>query len=74
MADERLTPLELIQNFDSLPNDAVVPLKVSRLVRNTSEWTDRRNPPLRRIQISPRRWGHRVGDIRAHIRGEQPAA
>ena len=64
-----LPALDLIQNFDRLPDDAVVPLKVSRIVRGTSEWTDRRNTPLRRVQVSPRRYGHRVGDIRAFVRG-----
>ena len=70
----KIKSLELIQNFDKLPDDAVVPLKVSQLLRGTSEWTDRRQPKLRRVQISANRFGHRVGDIRAHVRGEQPAA
>ena len=66
--------LELVRNFDALPNDAVVPAKVTEILLNTSVWTLRRHPPLRRVQLSPRRFGHRVGDIRALIRGEQPAA
>jgi hypothetical protein len=48
-----LTAVDLIRHFDALPNDAIVPLKVSRIIRNTSEWTDRRDPKLPRIQ-SPR--------------------
>ena len=67
-----LTPLELVRNFDALPNDAVVPLSVSRILLGISEWTERRNPPLRRVQISQRRFGHRVGDIRALARGQSP--
>jgi hypothetical protein len=68
-----LTALELIKHFDELPDDAVVTLEVSRIIRRTSEWTDRRNPKFKRIEISARRFGHRVGDIRAHNRGEQSA-
>jgi hypothetical protein len=69
-----LSALELVKNFDALPDDAVVPTKVTEILLNTSEWTLRRNPPLRRIQISQRRFGHRVGDLRALIRGAiQPA-
>jgi hypothetical protein len=64
-----LTALELIQHFDRLPEDALVPLKVSRIVRGTSEWTDRRKPMLPRRRISAGRYGHRVGDIRALARG-----
>ena len=68
----RLSALELIRNFDELPNDAVVTLEVSRIIRGgISEWTDRRNPDprLRRVPISLGRFGHRVGDIRAVVRG-----
>jgi hypothetical protein len=68
----RLTALELIRNFDELPDDAVVTLEVSRIIRGSvSEWTDRRNPDPRlpRIPISLNRYGHRVGDIRAVVRG-----
>jgi hypothetical protein len=65
-----LTALELVRNFDALPDDALVPTKVTEILLNTSEWTMRRKPPLRRIQISQKRFGHRVGDIRALVRGE----
>jgi len=69
----RLTALELIQHFDKLPDDAVVSLEVSRILRGgVSEWTDRRrpNPRLPRIQIAANRYGHRVGDIRAVVRSD----
>jgi hypothetical protein len=69
-----LPALELVKNFDALPDDAVVPSKVTDILLNISEWTRRRHPSLRRIQLSPRRFGHRVGDIRALVRGEQSAA
>jgi hypothetical protein len=68
----RLSALELIKNFDELPDDAVVSLEVSRIIRGgISEWTDRRNPDPRlpRIPISLNRFGHRVGNIRAVVRG-----
>lgn len=68
-----LSDLELIQNFDKLPDDAIVPEKVSRIIRHTSEWTDRRHKPLPRIQISPGRFGNRVGDIRAVNREREVA-
>jgi hypothetical protein len=76
----RLSALDLIRNFDALPDDAVVSLEVSRIIRGgVSEWTDRRRPDPRlpRIQISLNRFGHRVGNIRAVVRGstkEQNAA
>ena len=69
MALKPLSALELVKNFDALPNDAVVPTKVTEILLNTSEWTLRRKPPLRRIQISQNRFGHRVGDIRTLVRG-----
>jgi hypothetical protein len=68
-----LTALELIENFDRLPDDAVVPSKVTDIVLGISEWTRRRHPLLRRIPLSPRRFGNRVGDIRAIARGQQTA-
>jgi hypothetical protein len=37
--------------------------------------TLRRHQHIPRVQLSPRRVGRRVGDIRAHVRGvAQPAA
>jgi hypothetical protein len=69
-----LSALDLIRHFDELPDDAVVPLQVSRLMRGgVSEWTDRRNPKIKTIDLSAKRKGHRVGDIRAHNRGVKSA-
>jgi hypothetical protein len=65
-----LSALDLVKNFDALPDDAVVPTKVTEILLNISEWTLRRNPPLRRIQLSQQKFGHRVGDIRALVRGQ----
>jgi hypothetical protein len=70
MVVKPLSALELVKNFDALPNDAVVSAKVTEILLNTSKWTLWRNPPLRRIQLSQKRFGYRVGDIRALVRGE----
>jgi hypothetical protein len=70
----KLSPFELIRNFDQLPNDALVPDRVARLVLNESDKSFRRdyrdNPRLPRIQIGPQRFGRRVGNLRALIRGK----
>jgi hypothetical protein len=70
---KKVSPFDLIQNFDKLPDDAIVPDNVARLVLNESERSFRRNSTLRKIQIGPHRNGRRVGDIRALVRGQQPA-
>jgi hypothetical protein len=72
MSREILTNLELLQNFAALPDDVLVPPKVAALVLGESEWTLRRHPVLPRVQLSPRRYGHRVGDLRAYARGVLP--
>jgi hypothetical protein len=64
-----LDVLKILENFDKLPNDAIVPEQVTRAIVPSSEWTQRRHPLLRRIQLSPKRFGNRVGDIRALARG-----
>jgi len=62
-----------IEAFDALPNDSVVADPVAAAVLNISVRTLRRNDPVRCIQLSARRIGRRVGDIRALLQG-QPAA
>lgn len=62
-----------IEAFDTLPNDSVVADPVAAAVLNISLRTLRRNDPVRCIQLSARRIGRRVGDIRALLQG-QPAA
>jgi hypothetical protein len=64
-----LTPLELIRNFDQLPDDALVPPKVLEILTGMSEWTRRRNLNLPRVPISEHRYLYRAGDIRALVRG-----
>jgi hypothetical protein len=60
----------LVERFDKLPDDAIVPDTVSARVLSTSPWTIRRNRLLPYRQISERFRGNRVGDIRAVARGE----
>jgi hypothetical protein len=63
--------------FDAMPDDAVVPSKVAEILSggNLKEQEWRRNPPIPKRQISQRRVGFRVGDLRKLFRGElQPAA
>ena len=64
-----MSDIERIKNFDTLPDDAVVSPKITAIVMDESERTLRRHPPIRRIQLSARRVGFRVGDIRAFVRG-----
>jgi hypothetical protein len=71
---KKISPFELIKNFDQLPDDAVVPDKVARIVLNESERSFRRNTPLPKIQLGPGRNGRRVRDIRALARGDMSAA
>jgi len=63
---------DLIRRFDELPDDAVVPTKVTAAVHGVSERTVRRTYPC--VQLSPNRKGVRVGTIRAMSRDEKPAA
>jgi len=62
----------LLENFDRLPDDALADVKMTAAVFGYSEWTLRRDPPIIRRQISARRFGYRVGDIRALVRGTTP--
>jgi len=65
----KISPLELIKNFDSLPDDAIVPDKAARIILNESDRSFRRNSPLRKVSLGPQRNGRRVGDIRKLVRG-----
>ena len=64
--------IEAVRHFDLLPNDAIVPPQVLLLMLGDaiSERTLRRDPPVPRRQISERRYGFRVGDIRDLVRGK----
>jgi hypothetical protein len=59
-----------VKEFDSLPDDAVVPRRVTAAVLHISERTVRRSVPT--VRLSARRCGNRVGDIRAIVRGDTP--
>jgi hypothetical protein len=65
----KISPFELIKNWDSLPDDAIVPDKVARIILNESERSFRRNSKLRKVSLGPQRNGRRVGDIRKLVRG-----
>jgi hypothetical protein len=68
-----MSDLDHIKDFDKLPNDAIVSNKVTSIILDESERTLRRNPPIKRIQMSARRVGFRVGDIRTFVRGGSAA-
>jgi hypothetical protein len=69
------TPIiDLLQNFDRLPNDAIVPPKVAAAVLGISARTLRRSPPIPKIKTGIRSCGYRAGSIRALARGESPQA
>ena len=65
---------EILQRFDELPDDAVAPTKITAIILGLSERTVRYHRHLTRIQVSPGRYGHRVGDIRALARNGIPSA
>jgi hypothetical protein len=56
-----------LKDFDALPDDAVVPRRVTAAVLNMSERTVKRSVPT--VNLSLRRRGNRVADIRAIARG-----
>jgi hypothetical protein len=68
-----MSDVERIKNFDALPEDAVVSPKITAILLDESERTLRRHSPIKRIQLSERRTGYRVGDIRAFVRGRAAA-
>jgi hypothetical protein len=55
---------EILERFDALPDAAVIPSKITSIILGLSERTTRYHPNLPRVQISPNRYGQRVGDIR----------
>jgi hypothetical protein len=62
-------PFEILKYFDRLPDDALVPRKVTAIILGMSERTVRRGLPIPERRITERVLGHRVGDIRAMTRG-----
>ena len=59
--------MDTMKEFDNLPDDAVVPRRVTAALLHLSERTVRRR--FRTVKLSARRRGNRVGDIRAIARG-----
>ena len=66
-------PVTELAQFDSLPNDAIVPDRVAAAILSISIWTLRRENPVPARQITERRGGRRVGDLRNKVRGAKAA-
>jgi hypothetical protein len=66
--------IDLLQNFDKLPDDAIVPSKITAALLNISTRTLRRSPPIPKVKTGTRSCGYRAGSIRALARGESPQA
>jgi hypothetical protein len=64
-----LTQPAALAQFDSLPNDAIVPDRVAAALLSISVWTLRRENPVPARQITERRRGRRVGDLRNKVNG-----
>jgi hypothetical protein len=68
---------DTVAHFDKLPDDGILCAEATELLLGgtVTKRQLRRDPPIPRRQLSKRRYGFRVGDIRKLIRGElQPAA
>jgi len=65
----RVDVIAKLAEFDRLPNDAVIGDQIAAAVLGISVDTLRRSNPVPRRQISDRRVGRRVGDLRALSRG-----
>jgi hypothetical protein len=63
---------EALERFNSLPDDAILPSRVTGIILGVSERTIRYHPYLPRVQISRGRYGQRVGDIRKLCRDGMP--
>ena len=63
---------EKLAEYDALPDDALVSDAVAAVVLSISIWTLRRENPVPARQISERKRGRRVGDLRAKVRGTEP--
>jgi hypothetical protein len=61
------TIAKILESFDQLPDDAIIPSCATAALHGVSERTVRRT--YRSVQLSPGRKGQRVGDLRAMARG-----
>jgi hypothetical protein len=66
------TMREKLAEYDALPDDALVSDAVAAVLLSISVWTLRRENPIPARQISERKRGRRVGDLRAKVRGTEP--
>ena len=60
---------EILRNWDSLPDDAVISTKIAALVLGVAERTIRYHPHLKRVPVSRGRYGFRVGNVRQIVHG-----
>ncbi|HUI12550.1 MAG TPA: hypothetical protein VL048_03660 [Xanthobacteraceae bacterium] len=58
-----------LAEYPALPDDAIVPDTLAAKILSISVWTLRRENPVPARQISERKRGRRVGDLRAKVRG-----
>ena len=63
---------EILERFAALPDEAVVPTKITAILLGVSERVVRYHPMLLRAQVSVGRYGQRVGDIRKLVREGMP--
>jgi len=61
---------ELLKRWPSLPDEAVVHVKVAAAVTGLSERTIRYDGRFPRVQLTENRYGIRVGDIRKVLIGD----
>ena len=62
--------IEQLKRSAALPDDCVIDDPLAALMLSVSIWTLRRNNPVPPIQLSARKRGRRLGDIRKLTRGE----
>ena len=60
--------IDALRSFDALPDDAIVPTKITARLTGLSERTIRSHKKLRRHYVSTERYGQRAGDVRALLR------
>jgi hypothetical protein len=63
---------ETLERFNALPDEAILPSRVTGIILGLSERTVRYHPHLPRVQISRGRYGQRVGDVRKLCRDGMP--
>jgi hypothetical protein len=64
------TKMELVEKFDTLSDDHIIPDEVAAIICNQSSRTMRRNNLIPRIKTGLRSGGRRVKDVRALARGQ----